>query len=99
MNISAAIASIFQVIKRINRLATRGELDPTDACKLLEAFRGIDTVLRIFRFRTPGEDPELRRLLEQREAARRAGNWELADRLREKLLERGVCVRDERIGI
>jgi cysteinyl-tRNA synthetase len=97
MNISAAIASIFQVIKKINRLVARGGMSPADAGKLLEAFRGIDAVLRIFRFSPPGEDPELRGLLDQREAARKSGNWALADTLRKKLLERGVCVRDERI--
>lgn len=98
LNISAAIASIFQVVKRINRLASRGRIDSSDASKLLEAFRGIDTVLRIFEFSAPQKDTELQHLQDQREAARRAGNWELADKLRQELVERGVNIRDERVS-
>jgi cysteinyl-tRNA synthetase len=96
MNISAAIASIFQVVKRINRLVAAGTIDGPGARHLLDTFRGIDTVLQIFSFNELREDPGIQALLQQRETARKEKNWPLADKLRDELISKGVCVQDAR---
>ena len=43
-------------------------------------------------------DPEIQRLMQQREAARAEKNWALADQLREELASRGVEIRDRRVA-
>lgn len=96
INISAAIASLFNVVKKINRLVVDGQLDQADAEKLLEGFRGINTVLQVFDFSRTCEDAHIQSLMEAREKARKEKNWELADTLRNELTLLGVCVQDQK---
>jgi cysteinyl-tRNA synthetase len=97
LNISAALAVLFTVIKRINTLIDRGEIDPDGAGRILETLERIDTVLNVFDFSDETENPEVQRLIEARNSARQARDWERADRLRDQLLEMGVVPRDEPI--
>jgi cysteinyl-tRNA synthetase len=97
LNISAALASIFKVVKRINLLITENRLDSSNARSLLDAFRKIDEVLRIFDFGQNAEDEKVKALLEKRREARQGGDWTLADRLRDELEAMGVHVRDEKL--
>jgi len=96
MNISAAIASLFRSVKAINKLMLEKMIDPEGAQKLLETFRGINTVLNIFDFGDRTGDPEIERLIRERDSARKDRNWPLADRLREELQSRGLMVRDSK---
>ena len=66
------------------------------AGRLLAAFQEIDAVLGILEFNPASgvAGQEAAALLAARERARREGDFELADRLRQKLLAAGVPVRD-----
>ncbi len=97
LNISAALASIFKVIKRINRLIAEKRLDSANARILLDAFQKIDMVIKIFDFGQSAEKPRVQQLLEKRKEARRNADWELADRLRDEIQSLGVQVRDEKL--
>jgi len=97
LNISAALAVLFTVVKRINTLIVRGQINPDGAGRILETLERIDTVLNIFDFTDETENPEVQRLIEARNRARQVRDWELADRLRDQLLEMGVVPRDEPI--
>ena len=97
LNISAALAVLFTVIKRINTLIVQGEIDPDGAGRILETLERIDTGLNIFDFTDETENPQVQRLIDERNRARQAKDWELADRLRDQLLEMGVVPRDEPI--
>jgi len=94
LNISAALATIFSMIKKINRLIAEQALNSSDATKIIQVFKKIDTVLNLFEFETQEPDPDIRILLEKRDRARQQQNWELADQIRAELLSRGVAVRD-----
>ncbi len=98
LNISAALASLFSVIKRINTLAVEDRIDPEGAQRILETLALIDTVLNLFDFEDRAQDPRVQQLLEQRTRARKKKDWELADRIRDALMEMGVVPRDDRIG-
>jgi len=97
LNISAALAVLFTVVKRINTLIVQGEIDPDGAGRILETLERIDTVLNIFDFTDETEDPEVQQLIGERNRARQAKDWELADRLRDQLMKMGVVPRDEPI--
>jgi len=97
LNISAAVASLFKTVKRINQLITEKAIDKEDARKIIEVFRSIDSVLNVFDFDGQAFDMETENLLKEREDARRVKNWELADEIRDQLRARGVAVKDEKI--
>ncbi len=95
LNISAALASLFAAIKRINTLVHQGKIDEAGAAKVLDTLAGVNGVLNLFTFEDPAQDdPAVQQLIEQRDQARREKNWELADQLRDRLLAMGVVIRD-----
>jgi cysteinyl-tRNA synthetase len=98
LNISAAMASIFKIIKKVNALIFEKRIDVDGASKIIEAFRDIDSVLKIFDFDGKSVGPQVRRLIKEREAARKEKNWDLADRIRDQLIAGGIMLRDEKTG-
>ena len=98
LNVSAALATLFTVVKRINSLILVGDIDPAGARKVLTTLEGINAVVNILDFEDESREPLVQQLLTEREQARQAKNWELADRLRERLLTMGVVPRDGRAG-
>ncbi len=97
LNISAAMASIFANVRKINSLLQEGLIDPIGAEKILEAFRSINSVLNIFDFQDNFSDPYVQKLIREREKARSDKNWALADSIRDQLLKRGITVRDQKV--
>jgi len=98
LNISAAMASQFKMIKRINILVQEQRIDPAGATKIVEAFKNIDEILNVYDFRDSTLDVEMQKLMAQREQARQAGDWDLADRLRDQLQARGIVIRDPKLA-
>ena len=98
LNMSAAMASIFNNVRRINKLTLDNRLDPEGASKIIDAFRGIDSVLKIFDFKDDIHNPEVQHLIEQRDQARREKNWDLADKIRDQLTARGITIKDQKIA-
>ena len=96
LNISAALAALFAVVKHINTLIQAGDIDAAGAAKVLATLAQIDTVLHIFDFADEARDPAVQQLIAERDRARQGRDWELADRLRERLQSMGVVLRDER---
>jgi cysteinyl-tRNA synthetase len=96
LNISAALASIFTLVKRINTLILEKQMARADADKIVDAFRSIDAVLKVFNFYDAYAEPEIRRLVEKRERARAEANWGLADQIRDELKSRGIPVQDRK---
>jgi cysteinyl-tRNA synthetase len=98
LSISAAMASLFKMVKKINRLIRDMEIDSQDALKIIDGFRNIDTVLHIMDFADSVLDPQITRLIDQRDKARAEKNWELADKIREQLRVQGVVVQDRKVN-
>jgi cysteinyl-tRNA synthetase len=97
LNISAALASLFTVVKRVNTLVLEGDIDGAGAEKVLDTLARINTVVNIFKFEDETENPAVQQLMAERTRARQAKDWALADRLRDQLLEMGVVPRDDRV--
>jgi cysteinyl-tRNA synthetase len=94
LNISAAMAALFTQVRRINRLLLDELLGTRDAARILEVFRSINQVLNLFEFQSPAISNAVKELVSRREAARRSGDWPLADALREEIRSMGVEVKD-----
>ncbi len=66
--------------------------------KIVDALRNMDSVLGIFDFEDELYDPEVQRLIKERDKARLEKNWNLADKIRDQLTARGVTVKDRKVG-
>ncbi len=97
LNISAALASIFNIIKQINILNLKKMLGKDDGSRIIDAFRNIDSALGIFNFGDEFSNPEILRLIEERNKVRAEKNWDLADKIREQLISLGVTVKDQKV--
>ncbi|MBW1770971.1 MAG: cysteine--tRNA ligase [Deltaproteobacteria bacterium] len=97
LNVSSATATIFRMVRRVNGLIVNKEMDQTGARRIIDAFKKVDTVLNVFDFAKEPEDPEVQKLMREREEARRRKDWKLADQLRERLMAMGAEVRDKKI--
>ena len=97
LNISPALAAVFDLVRELNRRIAARALSAADAERARGTLADLDRVLGLL----PDEDalePELAALLDARAAARTAKDWAESDRLRGELLERGIAVEDSRDG-
>ena len=98
LNISAALAVVFDLVRDLNRRLERRLLSTADAGRALAALRDLDRVLAILPEESESLEPDVAALLEERAAARAARDFAASDRLRDELSARGVTVEDTRDG-
>ena len=98
LNVSAALAAVFDLVRELNRRIERRTLSSADAVQALDALRDLDRVLAILPDVEPGLDADLEALLARRAEARAARDWAASDRLRDELAGRGISVEDTRDG-
>ncbi len=98
LNISAALAAVFDLVRDVNRRLDARSLSSTDATSVLSALRQLDTVLAILPDADDAIDPRAAALLEERIAARTARDWARSDAIRDELLKLGIAVEDTRDG-
>jgi cysteinyl-tRNA synthetase len=98
LNVSAALAAVFELVREVNRRIDSRSLSTADAGRVIELLRSTDTVLGVLPDDEVALDPELESLLAQRAEARAARDWSASDRLRDELAERGIAVEDTRDG-
>jgi cysteinyl-tRNA synthetase len=97
LNISAALAAVFDVIRETNRRIDLGELTPEQAKSLVEWLNGIQSVLAM----EPEVEEipqEVHALLEHRSQARAEKDWKASDSLRDQIQALGWTVKDGKEG-
>ena len=97
LNISAALAVIFDRIRTTNRMMDEGLLSPGEARSLLKWIEGVNSVLG---FEADAEtiSPQVTDLLTRRAEARASKEWKLSDTLRDEILAAGWTVKDTKDG-
>jgi cysteinyl-tRNA synthetase len=98
LNISAALAAVFDLVRDLNRRIDARSLSTSDAERALATLRSFDEVLGVLPDPADDLDDEARRLLDERAAARASRDWAASDRLRDELAARGIAVEDTRDG-
>jgi cysteinyl-tRNA synthetase len=98
LNVPKAMGHLFAFIRRINRLMNNQQMDASQVEKVLGFMELANRVLGVIDLERPARDPEIDGLLEQRQNARQAGDFVLADKLREQLAARGIQVIDTPTG-
>lgn len=95
LNISVALAALFEVIREIHGLMDHKKISPIEIKEVLEALKKWNEVLGFLNFNTELEVPsEVEMLFQNRQNARKEKRWEEADRLRVMLTEKGYIVED-----
>lgn len=98
-NTADAIAAIFELVKFINT-NTDGESSKAYLSALHEQIRELSDVCGlIVDQKEEMLDAEIEKLIEERQAARKAKNFARADAIRNELLEKGIVLEDTREGV
>jgi len=94
LNIAESLGALFDMVHAGNKAMDAGEVTPDQAAAVLSLLCEFDKVLGFLS--RPGETipQEAVKLLEQRQAARKAKNWAEADRVRDALAALGWVVQD-----
>jgi cysteinyl-tRNA synthetase len=98
LNISPALAALFELVRELNRRIDARQLSTPDAARAIAFVRDLDRVLAVTPAQPEGLSAELEALLDQRAVSRTARDWAGSDRLRAELAGRGVLVEDTRDG-
>jgi cysteinyl-tRNA synthetase len=97
LNISGALACLFDWIRDTNRMMDLGELSEAQAARCLSDFSVINSILACEA--TQSEIPtEITQLLAERQKARTSKDWQLSDQLRDKILSLGWTLKDTKQG-
>jgi cysteinyl-tRNA synthetase len=99
LNVSPALAAVFELVRDLNRRIDARTLSTADAGRATAVLRELDAVLGL----GPDDaettlDDALQALLDARAAARAERDWAASDRLRDELAAAGVVVEDSRDG-
>ncbi|MGH8056062.1 MAG: cysteine--tRNA ligase [Candidatus Entotheonellia bacterium] len=94
LNISVALAGIFEFVREVNRLLAEHRLSQANAQTVMEAMRDFDRVLGVLQEEESSVDAEVARLLEEREQARKHREFATADRIRAQIATLGYVIED-----
>jgi len=96
LNISAALAALFGLVKQINQLATEQRLSREDVAEVRSALATVDKVLGVLAL--PGEESripdDVMDLVRRREVERKNRDYVQADALRDQIAARGFLIQD-----
>ena len=100
INVSAALAVLFDLIREANFLIDQQKIGALEAERLLQLLTEWNQVLAILPLEAglASIPDHLALLLEQREAARKSKNWPLSDRFRDEILSQGYLIEDTPSG-
>ncbi len=94
LEISNALAAIFNFIKQINKL----NISKKDAKKIEKTMFELDKVLGVIKTKEEKIPKEIMDLIKEREKARKEKDYKRADKIREKIKEKGYLVEDTKEG-
>lgn len=101
LNISVALASLFELVRDIHALCDANRVNRAEAQEVIAFLKRIDSVLGVLHFEKEEEliPEELQEALRQRIQARHDKNWALADQLRDLITSRGYMIEDTASGM
>jgi len=97
-NISDTMASLFEFVGKVSVALSLGQLSERERDNVLDVLARIDEVLVVMSFEEETLSEDALRLLEEREASRKRGDWKNSDEIRKKLLGMGIQISDTARG-
>jgi len=101
LNISVALAALFDFIKEVNKLMDDNILDKKEAEEVYRLMMKFDEVLGVIgEIKQEEELPKkIEELIRKREQARKIEDWETADKIREQIRNMGIIIEDTPQGV
>ena len=99
LNISEALSRVFEFVKEVNTLMMEGKIGKDDAKKIIDLMSGFDKLLGILEEKDEELSPELKKLIDEREKARKEKDFAKADEIRIELKEKGIILEDTKEGV
>jgi len=94
-----AIAVIHDIVRETNKANEKGNVSPKNLKEVHDLLMRFDSVLGILKHEREQLSADDARLLEERELARRRGDYASADNIRSQLLQRGIVLEDTAQGV
>lgn len=101
-NTPDALSAVFELVSIANQQLQKDALDAKLIEMLLAAFHELNEVLGILPVEEQVEelmDEEIEKLIEERNEARKAKNWQRADEIRDLLADKGIILEDTPQGV
>lgn len=97
-NTPRAFATLFDLITYANTLIDANKLGGKEAREIRTFLDELNGILGIANFDTEPVPDDVQKLVEQREEARKAEDWDEADKLRKEIEKKGYTVKDTSSG-
>ncbi len=98
LNISVALAALFEMVREINVLSDGQQISQSEAQQVLNLMKRFNQVLGFLNFEIEVIPNELQEALEKRIQARKEKNWSLSDQLRDFITSQGYIIEDGATG-
>ncbi len=100
LNASAASAALFDLVRDVNRMIDHGQLAGAAARQVLDTLRKMDTVFAVLDVDREEEAPaDVLKLVDERQAARKAKDFARSDAIRDQLKALGWVIEDTPKGV
>lgn len=86
------MGQLFAMVRRVNRLMNQGLMDAAQVEQVLAFVASANRVLGVMNLEPPAGDADIEQMVKRRDAARTAGDFALADKLRDELAARGCSL-------
>ena len=96
LNISSALAAVFDMVREVNSLADANQLGKNEAQEVVALMKRFDSVLGVLTFEEVQEQfpDEVQNAFDMRLKARKDKNWSKADELRDFITAKGYMIED-----
>jgi cysteinyl-tRNA synthetase len=100
LNISGALGEVFTFVRNANALLDSGKFTEKGRKKALALLKDWDSILDVLTETNmiDIDENEIEQLIQKRNEAREAKNWEEADRIRDELIQKGIILEDSGQG-
>ncbi|MEK6891809.1 MAG: cysteine--tRNA ligase, partial [Nanoarchaeota archaeon] len=98
LNISSALSNIFDFVKQVNTLMMENKIGKNNAQEIIKSMDGFDDVLGVLEEKEEKLSSELKKLIDEREKARKEKDFAKADEIRETLKGKGIILEDTKEG-
>jgi cysteinyl-tRNA synthetase len=100
LNISVALASLFEFVRDVNNLLDSNAVGSTEAQRIASEIEYFDKVLGVLpKVREEALPKEAEEIIKRREVARKGKDWKTADELRQQLKALGIVIEDTAQGV